>query len=504
MNRLREALRRLRWIHLAPAFAFLALSAWAFASPIGAGPDDDYHLISTWCAVGGSAECQPGSKPENRSVDAGFLHIICYAGDQNASAACQTGTLDAAGRFETKRGNFVGEYPPVYYAAMHLFAGSDLQASALTMRLVNAALFVALTTALFVLLPLTRRPTLLWGWLVAMIPLGIFLIPSNNPSGWAITGVGTAFLALLGWFESTGRRRWALGALYLVGVIMAAGSRGDAGVYVVGASLTASIISWARTREWTVRAILPLVGTVIAVFFVVTAGQSGVGAIGFTGGGATNPGVDGSGTSSGAQLSGFALAAYNLLMLPYLWSGVWGTWALGWFDTVLPAIVPWAAVAAFIAVGFTGLGRLNWRKAISISGVLVVLVVLPVYVLTVGGMTVGQALQPRYLLPLILLLSLLLVTMPAGRELGFSRLQTFTILGALAIANLVSLQVNLRRYVTGADQQGPNLDAGAEWWWPSFPVGPSFVWVIGVVAYVALLAVLWPQLRRSRSASVPV
>jgi hypothetical protein len=335
-----------------------------------------------------------------------------------------------------------------------------------------------------------------------MIPLGIFLIPSNNPSGWAITGVGTAFLALLGWFGTEGRRRWALGALYLVGVVMAAGARGDAGVYVVGASVTASIIASARTREWALRAALPLVGIVIAVLFFVNAGQSGVGAIGFSGGTAVSPEAgSGDGTvSPGAPMTGFALAAYNLLMLPFLWTGVWGTWALGWFDTGLPAIVPWAAAAAFIVVAFAGLGRLDWRKAISVAGVLIVLVVLPVYVLTVGGMKVGEALQPRYLLPLILLLSLLLATMPPGRELRFTRIQTFAVLGALTIANLVSLQVNIRRYVTGADQQGISLDAGAEWWWPNFPIGPTAVWVIGALAYAALLVVLWPQLRRKVSA----
>ena len=53
-------------------------------------------------------------------------------------------------------------------------------------------------------------------------------------------------------------------------------------------------------------------------------------------------------SSSRFSWTGFALAAYNLLMLPFLWTGVWGTWALGWFDTGLPAIVPWAAAAAFI------------------------------------------------------------------------------------------------------------------------------------------------------------
>jgi len=36
-------------------------------------------------------------------------------------------------------------------------------------------------------------------------------------------------------------------------------------------------------------------------------------------------------------------------------------------------------------------------------------------------------------------------------------------------------------------------------------VGPTAVWVVGALAYAALLVVLWPQLRRSVSASsVPV
>lgn len=499
-SRSRRVLGRLRWIHLAPVLAFVALAAWAFASPVGAGPDDDYHLVSIWCASGETATCQAGSEDDSRSVTAEFRDVVCYALKADVSAACQFDAWDSTGHYETRRGNFAGEYPPVYYAAMHVFAGNDIQVSALAMRLVNAALFVGLATALAALLPARRRRTLLWGWLVAVIPLGIFLIPSNNPSGWAITGVGTAFLALLGWFESAGRRRWALGALYLVGMIMASGARADAAVYAIGATITATILTVARSREWGLRAILPLVGIAIATVLLANAAQAGVGAIGFT----SAEAVGGPGAGDGGiadippevPLTGFGLAAYNLLMLPYLWTGVWGTWALGWFDTGLPAIVPWAAVAAFLVVAFAGLGGLGLRKAIGVSGVLVVLIVLPVYVLTVGGLEVGDALQPRYLLPLILLLSLLLVTMPPGHDLRFTRIQTFTILGALALANLVALQVNIRRYVTGADQQGLNLDAGAEWWWPGFPVGPTWIWIVGVLAFAGLLATLWPQLYR--------
>ncbi len=359
----------------------------------------------------------------------------------------------------------------------------------------NLTLFVSLATALAVLMPASRRQTLLWGWLVSLVPLGLFLIPSNNPSGWAVTGVGTAFLALLGWFECTGKRRWALGALYMVGIVMAAGARADGAIYAAGATIVASILTVLLRREWFLRAILPLVGLAVAGLLFLPSTQAGVGVHGFQGGGTVA--VVAPGEAAVANAGGIALAAYNLLMLPYLWTGVWGTWALGWFDVVLPTIVPWAAGAAFIVVGFAGFGLLTKRKAVAITGVVAVLVVLPVYVLTAGGDAVGGAVQPRYLLPLIVLLALLLVTAPAGsRTVRFTRIQTFLIVGALALANLVALEVNIRRYVTGADRQGLNLDAGLEWWWPHLPVGPMAVWLIGSTSFVALLAVLWPELRR--------
>lgn len=489
-------LRRTRWI-LAPLLAFLALAAWAFASPIGAAPDDDFHLVSIWCADGGSDQCLPGSASDTRVVTSGLQDIACYALHAERSGACQKSlALDGVKNLkETGRGNFYGEYPPVYYGAMRIFAGPDVQFSALVMRLINAALFVVLATALGALLPAARRRTLLWAWLVTLVPLGMFLIPSNNPSGWAITGVGTAFLALLGWFETEGRRRWALGALYVVGVVMAAGARGDAAVYAVGATVTVLILTAAKNRGWALKTILPVVGLLIAVAFLSIAGQAGVATEGFTGsGGATIPVAGSDGVE--APLGGLALAAYNLLMLPLLWTGVWGSWALGWFDTMLPAIVPWAATSAFVAVGFAGLGQLTWRKALAAGGVFSVLIALPVYVLTAGGDKVGASLQPRYLLPLIVLFAFVLLVEPAGRVLRFSRVQTFAILGALALANLVALQVNIRRYVTGAAQQGLNLDAHAQWWWSGVPFGPTALWAIGVLAFSGLLVVLWPQLRR--------
>jgi len=495
---LRRLIGRLRWIHAAPLLAVLTLTAWAFASPVGASPDDDYHLASTWCALGGSEACAQGSQDNTRRVSIAFNSARCYALESTQSAACQREAglgLDGA-MIDTNRGNFERKYPGVYYATMRMFAGDDLAQSALTMRFVNLTLFVGLATALGALMPVSRRQTLLWGWLVSLVPLGLFLIPSNNPSGWAITGVGTAFLALVGWYESTSRRRWALGALYVVGIVMAAGARDDAAIYAAGATLVAGLLTVSRRREWLLRSILSVAGLVMVGLIFSTVTQADVGVQGFVG--APSVGVPGLGDGVTEPTGGIALAAYNLLMLPYLWTGVWGTWALGWFDTVLPSIVPWAAGAAFVAVAFSGLGLLTKRKAVAITGVLVVLVVLPVYLLTAGGDAVGSQLQPRYLLPPIVLIALLLVAAPPGsRTVRFTRVQTLAVLGALALANLVALQVNIRRYITGTDQQGFNLDSGAEWWWDGVLVGPMAVWLIGSISFAALLAVLAPELRRT-------
>ena len=280
---------------------------------------------------------------------------------------------------------------------------------------------------------------------------------------------------------------------------MAAGSRGDAAVYVAGASITAAILTSEATRQWFLRALLPVAGVLFAATMFAISGQSGVGASGFTsGGGEAVAPVGDDGVAGGAPLGGWALAAYNLLSLPFLWTGVWGTWGLGWLDTGMPDIVPWAAVSAFVVVGFAGIARLSGRKAFSLAGVLAVLIVLPVYVLTAGNDTVGVNLQPRYLLPLLVLFVFLLVSESKGFDtLRFTRVQTFVILGALALAQLVALQINIRRYVTGADAQGLNLDAGAEWWWSGVAIGPMAMWLIGGLAYAALLAVLWPSLRRA-------
>lgn len=489
-GRVMRLLRRLRAIHAVPVLAAIALAAWAFSSPMGSSPDDDFHLASIWCGNPlNTAACEPGSEPGTRIVPEAVTEAsACYAQRSDISAACQDQTfdLDPTPTVETDRGNFQNNYPPVYYSVMSVLVGPGIEQSVLLMRLFNVILFVGITTALFCLLPRVRRPALAWGWLIVSVPLGMFLLASNNPSAWALIGVGSSWLALLGFFESTGRRRIALGVLFAVTALMASGARGDAALYTIMGSALAVFLAARRDRAFLLSTILPVAVAVVSVLFFLSSQQSSVAGAGL--GGST----DISGASLGADgghKTGFALLAYNLVMVPTLWAGAFGEWGLGWLDTGVPAVVRIGAAGVFAAVVFLGLSRVTLRKAIGVLGVGLVLWLLPTYVLVRGGNEVGENVQPRYILPLMVILAVLACLPALGRGFQATWLQVGIVGGTLLVAEAFSLHANIRRYVTGADVQGWNLDAGAEWWW-NIPFSPMAVWAIGVLAYAGVLVIL--------------
>ncbi len=486
---------------LAAALLMLGvLAGWAVASPVGSSPDDDFHLTSVWCAETESVDhCRETGDDATRSVPRLVAEAAhCYRWDPSVSAACQQAAEGDESVVETRRGNFSPSYPPVHYAVMNLFVSDDEAASAIAMRMITATLFVALITALFLLFGEQRRRELILMWLVTTMPLGLFLLASNNPSGWAVLGVGALWAATVGYFEAESRgRAIAFGALAALSALLAAGSRGDAALFAVIAMGMAAVVTFSRTRIFGLRLLLPGALTVLCAALFATARQVGSGVQGFGGGSGVVAEV--------ARTHPLQLAIDNFLALPGLWAGVFGgEYGLGWLDTDMPALVTFAGAVAFVMVATLGLTVMDAPKAVMALALLATLWLLPVWVLTRGADPVGEQVQPRYLLPLIVIMAGILLFTPRDRQAAPLSAGVAVPLGLLLVAaHAVALFTTIKRHTTGLDVGGFNLDEAIEWWWSTGP-SPMVVLLGASAAYAGLVALVlvWAVRSSRQRASV--
>lgn len=459
---------------LVPLALLVALLAWSVSSPAGSSPDEDYHMGSIWCAYGEIDErCETTGDEKSRELPGDVVEAAeCFAFHSGQAASCP---LDEGSMQPTTRGNWLDHgYPPVFYAVMGAFVGPDLSVSIVVMRAINVVLYLVALVTLFFLLPIRMRPLLVWGALAAIVPLGTFLIASVNPSSWAILQASGLWLAVWGFFEQTGRKKIGLAALAAGLMIIGAGARSDSAAYGVLAVAVAVVLGWRRDRRFLFELGLPAVLVMIAGALFLTSGQSGV----LT-------------AETERTASVFSLIVTNLQMLPQLWIGALGMWGLGWLDTAMPALVWVTSAAVVAAVTFWGLRKHAPRKWLALSGVAAGLVIVPLYILVREGILVGAGVQPRYIYPMmIMFVGVALVGLPRA-SLGMSRLQLGVIASALTIANSVALHTNMRRYITGLDGSGLNLDRDAEWWWNT-PLSPMAIWITGSLGFaVAVFVLAW-------------
>lgn len=464
--------------------AFIALLAWGLSSPVGSSPDDDFHLASIWCGAGDrEGVCEPADEAGERMLPVDVVTAACFAYKADESASCQGADFGAPSELlrATDRGNFANAlYPPVFYFVMSAFVGPNVEASVVGMRIFASALFLAVVAGLFALLPVHRRSSLVLPLVLTVVPLGMFVIPSTNPSGWAVLSAGTLWIALVGYFETTGWRRFGLGAMAVLSTLIGAGARSDAAAFAGVAVGVALILSFRPTRRYFLSAILPLALLVIAVAFFFSGSQSA----------AASGGLNGLPPVTLEALK--SLLIVNTLNVPQLWAGIFGLWGLGWLDTGLPAAVWFAGLGVFVAAVLTGLRSMSLRKGITLALAFFAIWAFPMVLLVQSQAFVGEYVQPRYVLPLIVIfagIALYSADRPAAdrvRTWSLTRLQIAVVIGALALANAVALHANIRRYVTGADVYTPNLDSSPEWWWP-IAVSPMTVWGIGLVAFTGML-----------------
>lgn len=489
-DRFWHRLRRIAGGMLILAALLVAAAAWAFSSPLGSSPDDDYHQSSIWCPPpiedsGCLLYRDAGGSVVGAYVPELVRYSTCYAFRPDESAACvedlRSDLLVPSERIDR------GGYPGPYYRFMHAFVGEDVTRSVLTVRFFNSFAAVALVGVVTLVMPPAGRRTLVLANLATFIPLGAFIVASINPSSWAITGLAVTWLSMYALLTATSRWKVVVSsALLLTGAAMAGASRSDAGAYVVLAIVGFGVALWPHVREHRWRLLAPAMAIIIGTASYMSGSQADVLVQGF--------GED-------YERDAGDVLFHNMTELPAIFAGVYGLrWPLGWLDTDMPAMVYVGGIVILGVVLATGLRELWLAKALALAVVGGSLVVLPLAILQGSLNLVGDSVQPRYLLPLLTtFVGVALLgrgACPPGLRLG----QTAAVYTILVASNSAALHANIRRYVTGQDVLSFNLGQAAEWWWSVGP-SPMEVWAIGSASFaVAALAMF---VVRERGDGVP-
>lgn len=427
---------------------------WALITPVGSSPDDDYHLASIWCASGieeGLCEiddADPGSRLVPQDVAEAFR---CYAFDPAQDASCAE-SLTADLVPTTRVNATAGLYPEWFYRSMGIFVGEDPQASVLSMRVVNSVLAASLLLAALLLAPRGIARGIATATLIAYVPIGLYIIPSTNPSSWAITGVATFWvfgISLLA--RKSGEAPWRVVALTLgavVGAAMAMASRLDASAYLVVVTviivLTVGLqVAWDRKVSTGLLVVLSALG----LFVYAT----------------TQPPVSPGGEALGTADQGIGLLLTNALnVVIYLQEAVGGP--LGWYDIFLPT---WVPIIGTLAIGFVIYRQLGFgRSRVLLASVFAfgAFLAVPLMFLQLSGLVVGELIQPRYLLPLLVVF---IATASLGPDVTRGRpwppLALIAIVAALAISALLALWYTAHRFAAGSDQGLFDLDLVLRW-----------------------------------------
>lgn len=481
------------------AFVLLVLgvlavaTGWIFASPPGSAPDDDYHLVSTWCPRPVDSSCETTMIDGNKYVMAPMTtaRSSCEAFHPERSHACIKEYSDDTNYPSYRYDD--GLYPLGFYHFHHLFAGHNVERSAWHMRVANVAILLILIGAITVLSQHDIRGNIALAALVAWTPMGMYFIASNNPSSWAITGVFCYGAALYAGLNARGWRHWVLLGVACLCALLCYESRGDASFYVFVVSLGILILEAHRRH-------LPEIGvatvlSAIGVWLMLGSGQA----------------------SSASQSSDVAITVHdridvafaNIRYLPDYFAGFLGLYSgPGWRDTPLPGYTTILGLLVLGAVLFYGARAVSLRKALAAFMVFGAMAGIPLLIATPTAFPNLGGYHARYALPLLGTWLMIWVTSAVKKPSPTKGQLTFFVV-FLSVAQAVAMHTTIARYVRGLvwishiGWIAPgNLNGDIQWWWADMPLSPMVLWGLASLGYtLALVSAIY--LLRHRQVEVP-
>ena len=463
----------------------ITLGSWALASPPGSGPDDEYHLSSIWCSRGYRIEfCEKSTSiyeakiPLQLHRNGGPRTIFCYAGDSKISASCIRGLdVEAVTKLESSKRFNTSSIASNFYKSNGFLVSSNVNGSILAMRFLQIFIFFGLIS-FAIYSSGERKWAVLLALFVGMVPVGLFIIPSTSPSSWAITGVASAGICAMNFFVSL-KKSYRVTAVigFIVAVIFTRNVRADINI-MMAICVTLGAISGFVSRE-TDRSLKFDRTKIIKLAFFAAPGLLYI------------------------HLKVFSLYPWRIARFilggsfyslsndsPQAFLGfLGGSIQLGSADFAPPPVVLILMSVGLITFIVITARFVPLKVKIS-SGFGLSLLFFFSYWFSVGSI----GLASRYIMALYLVslatFSASAVTSRRLANFNFSKSSLVTIFLTISLGQSLSLHQSIRRYITGTNISGWNLNKGAQWWWTHGP-SPLSIWIIGSVAFsVALFIVL--------------
>jgi hypothetical protein len=479
------------------AAAALVLGGWLLASPPGASPDDGYHLAGIWCSRGyDDARCveAPGSNDAAVFVPQTLSAVTCTAFDNTRSAACVLEALSLPPSQLTRAmsGNIRGERPGLYYRTMHTLISDDFPTAFARIRLANAAALLLLVSISAMVAPLDIRRALLTTWIVAVVPLGLFLVTSLNTTAWGLIGVGTLWANSMTALRPIGpiRRLTAL-VLAAIGAVLATGARTEGSSHVTVA--LAAVLAWWALDRWghtvgrRARRLSNAQRGALAAASLAMLALASVPAVGYL----VRTSLWNDLAAGWERLRERGLGNPLVALgqeIPELWTGGLGDrWGLGWLDTPMPPLTSVTMIVVYTALITLGLQHASLGRRAAGLLLLAAMIALPLLSLLRFGLVVQEELQPRHYLPVLFVLLGIALSRDRGRPPFVLTRGTRLALGSgLSIAHAMALLVTQRRYTSGlVELRYVDLSRPIEWWWAHGP-SPMAAWAIASLAYAVL------------------
>lgn len=256
---------------LATFALLMTLACYSVSSPIGSGPDTDFHLANIWCGWGeaqGLCENQ-GQINGVPSAEVPFMFQMCDERTIESFPACEFETEHPRSQFLRTHS---GPDQNLYYKIMRVFASENPVTGVIQIRILNSV--IASLILLLILTLSTRR--LRFAGLAAIsfssIPNILQYTTSVNPRSWSILSVSTSWIFLYSYLESREEsRRVRRGQLvaFLFAAFLAFATRIDASIMVVVTSALVYLSCRFRPEQLKLRTSLTGLSFIIFLYFAL-------------------------------------------------------------------------------------------------------------------------------------------------------------------------------------------------------------------------------------------